>query len=108
MILDMYINPELTNATANAGLFMLAGLPLLFVTAGTIDKYRATQKKEKKKRKKLKIMSIVFGIMSLICIGGFVYNYFYAAPKARDAHPNTRWSDYINGGNTRSGHRTRP
>ncbi len=92
MILDVYYNPEETIAISNAALFMLAGLSLLFVTAGTIDKYRATQKKEKKKRKRLMIMSIVFGIMSLICIGEFVYNAFYAAPKARDEHPHTSWS----------------
>lgn len=93
MILDVYSDGE--ELLASGFLFCVGGI-LLCITVILISRYKGTPKNSENKKKRLKVLSIISGIMTLICCALFLYVELYALPKAHEAdrkwRENNPWS----------------
>ncbi len=95
MILDVYYEPEMT-LTIPIGLkFLFVGILLLFITIEMIVRYKKASKKDVKKRKIFKIVSIILGLLTLTCIGLYIYLDYYVASNIIEKHPHVSWSSIV-------------
>lgn len=92
MILDVYYEPEMT-LTIPIGLkFLFVGILLLFITIEMIVRYKKASKSDIKKRKIFKIVSIIVGLLTLTCLGLYIYFDYYVADNIVEKKPQVSWS----------------